>query len=228
MSPAASAPDTLVRSYLFLRRAVGLIGVALPVVLIIGKLIIDGGGLLNSISGYYYSDMRDVYVGTMCAIGVFLLSYRGYGPVDDIAGDVAAVTAIGVALFPTTPEGHPARTEQIIGGVHLAFAAVFFLTLAFFCLVLFRKTDQVPPTPRKIQRNRIYFACGLIILLCLALILLIDWVLTVDTGSLHPVLWLESIATLAYGVAWLTKGETLLRDLSPAFDRAPLSQLPRG
>jgi len=180
MSPVtASAQDTLVHSYLFLRRAIGLIGIALPVVLIVGKLLVDGD-LLDSISGYYYSDLRDVYVGSMCAIGVFLLSYRGYGPTDDIIGNIAAFAAIGVALFPTTPDDHPTRTDQIIGGLHITFAAVFFLMLAFFCLVLFPKTDKAHPTQRKIQRNRAY---------------------------------------LAYGVAWLTKGEAILRDLSPAPER---------
>ncbi|HEY2766066.1 MAG TPA: DUF998 domain-containing protein [Pseudonocardiaceae bacterium] len=223
MSPVtASSQDTLVHSYLLLRRAIGLIGIGLPVVLIIGKLVIDGGGLLSSVSDYYYSDMRDVLVGSMCAIGVFLLSYRGYGPIDDLAGDLAAVTAIGVALFPTTPDDHPTRTDQIVGGLHIVFAATFFLTLAFFCLVLFRKTDQTPPTRRKTHRNRVYLASGVIILACLALIVLSGRLIHADTGSLHPVLWLESTATLAYGVAWMTKGETILRDLSPAPEHPPL------
>src|SRR5215217_9747410 len=91
---------TLVHSYLFLRRAIGFIGIALPFVLVLGKLVVDGDGMLTSISGYYYSGMRDVYVGSLCAIGVFLLSYRGYGFIDDIAADIAAAGAFGVALFP--------------------------------------------------------------------------------------------------------------------------------
>lgn len=209
----ASQQDTLVHSYLFLRRAIGLIGVTLPVVLIIGKLVVDGG-LAGSISGYYYSDMRNVLVGSMCAIGVFLLSYRGYGPIDDIAGDVAGVTAIGVGLFPTSPQDHPTQTQQVIGDMHLGFAAVFFLTLAYFCLALFRKTDQPHPTPRKVYRNRVYVACGWIILACVALIVIVDLFFHTATEGLHPVLWLESTATLAYGMAWLTKGEAILRDLT--------------
>jgi hypothetical protein len=221
MSPVIASPqDTLVHSYLFLRRAIGLIGIALPVVLILGKLLIDGGDLLNSLSDHYYSGMRDVFVGSMCAIGVFLLSYRGYGPIDDIAGNVAAVAAIGLALFPTMPDD-PTRTDQIIGGVHIVFAAVFFLTLAFFCLILFTKTDKAHPTQRKLHRNRIYLASGWVILLCLALIVLFGWFFDTEAGPLHPVLWLESAATLAYGMAWLTKGEAILRDLSPTPEHTP-------
>jgi hypothetical protein len=201
-----------VHSYLFLRRAIGFLGIALPFVLIFGKLLLDGGGLLNSISGYYYSDMRDVYVGTMCAIGVFLLSYRGYGRVDDIAGNVAAVAAVGVALFPTTPAGNVSRTDEIIGMVHIGFAAVFFLTLAFFCLALFTKSDKEDPSPRKADRNKLYVASGVTILVCLLFIVLCGWFLNDLTKSVYPALWLESAAILAFGAAWLAKGGTLLSD----------------
>ena len=59
-----------VLSYLDLRRWVGTIGIALPFVLIFGKLIFEGGGLLPSISAYYYSVMRDVFVGSLAAVAV--------------------------------------------------------------------------------------------------------------------------------------------------------------
>jgi hypothetical protein len=214
-SATASPEDTLVHSYLFLRRAIGFIGVALPVVLIIGNLLLDGGNLLNSISGYYYSEMRDVYVGSLCAIGVFLLSYRGYSRTDDVAGNVAAVAAIGVALFPTTPYDHATRTDQSIGALHILFAAAFFLTLAYFCLILFTRTDKAHPTQRKAQRNRAYVVSGVVILFCLALIVVFGFFLDAQTRSTHITLWLESVATVAFGVAWLIKGEAILRDLSP-------------
>ncbi|WP_410583022.1 DUF998 domain-containing protein [Amycolatopsis sp. lyj-108] len=208
---ARAASDNLVHNYLFLRRAIGFLGIGLPFVLIFGKLVVDGGGLLNSISGYYYSGMRDVWVGVMCAIGVFLLSYRGYGRVDDIAGNIAAVAAVGVALFPTTPSNGD-RADEIIGLLHLGFAAVFFLTLAFFCIVLFTKSDKEIPGARKPERNRLYVASGVIMLVCLALIVLCGLVFDAETRSLYPALWLESVAILAFGVAWLTKGGTLLPD----------------
>src|ERR671933_275348 len=94
--------DDVVISYLNLRRAIGLLGMGLPLVLVLGKLLGDGGGLLESISDYYYSSMRNVFVGTLWAIGIFLFSYRGYERKDDIAGTLACLAAIGVALFPTT------------------------------------------------------------------------------------------------------------------------------
>ena len=94
--------------------------------------------------------MRNVFVGTLCAIAVFMLSYRGYGRSDDVAGDLACVFAVGVALFPTTPPGEPSQMEKLVGAIHLGFAAVFFLTLAYFSLILFTKTD---PTKESTHRN---------------------------------------------------------------------------
>jgi hypothetical protein len=209
MSQATVSPQgALVRSYLFLRRSVGVIGIALPVVLIVGKLIVDGGGLLGSISGYYYTDLRDVWVGSMCAVGVFLFSYRGYSVVDEIAGNIAAGAAIGLALCPTTP-AQPVGPDKLIGTLHLVFAGIFFLSLAFFCLFLFTKTDAGAPTGRKLQRNRVYVVSGVVIVACLVLIALQG---VLFASSLHPALWLESAAILAFGVAWLTKGEALLGD----------------
>jgi hypothetical protein len=74
--------DPRVRSYLTLRKAIGIVGFALPIVIMIGKMILQGPGIQHSVSGYYYTVMRDVLVGSLCAIGVFLWSYRGYDDPD--------------------------------------------------------------------------------------------------------------------------------------------------
>src|SRR3972149_5766053 len=157
MNQQPGSNGSLVLSYLGLRKAVGIIGTALPFVLAFGKILLEGPGIQSSISSYYHTEMRDVFVGSLCAIAVFLLSYRGYERKDDIAGDLACIFAIGVALLPTTPDLNPTSRDNIVGGLHLLFAAGFFLTLAFFSLVLFRKTDPTrAPTRRKLQRNGVY------------------------------------------------------------------------
>lgn len=212
------AASSLVLSYLALRRAIGILGIGLPFVLVIGTLVLQGSGLEPSISDYYYTIMRNVLVGTLCAIGVFLMSYHGYEREDHIAGDLACGFAIGVALFPTVPACDPTHTQMIIGYVHYGFAAALFLTLAYFCLCLFRKTTPgVPMTPRKIIRNRVYTACGYIILL--SILLLAGYGLFLrhtPVGQLRPVFWLEATAVVAFGTSWLVKGEALLQDVSEA------------
>lgn len=214
MNQPPTPGGTLVLSYLGLRKAIGIIGIALPLVLALGKIPLDGPGIQNSISSYYYTGMRDVFVGSLCAIAVFLMSYRGHEWKDDIAGDLACIFAIGVALFPTTPDADPTSSEKLVGALHLTFAASFFLALAYFSLVLFRKTDPTrTPTPRKLQRNVVYTVCGYAILACIALIVLVA-LLPGDTPvkRLDPVFWLESVAVVAFGVSWLIKGEAILKD----------------
>ena len=215
MSPTAHSPeDTLVHSYLYLRRAIGIIGTALPAVLIIGKLILDGGGLQDSISAYFYTDMRGVFVGSMCAVGAFLLSYRGYDVIDDVAGNLAGVAAIGVGLFPTAPKDADG-TAAFVGVLHLVFASIFFLTIAFFAIFLFRRTSEMGPTERKVQRNVLYLTCGILIIVCLLAIAAVHTWFDAATAGIHPELWLESIAVMSFGIAWLTKGEAILGDVVP-------------
>jgi hypothetical protein len=203
MTTATTSPQTtLVHSYLFLRRAIGLIGLALPFVLILGKQLVQGGDLVGSLSGYYYTDLRDVLVGAMCAAGVFLLAYYGHDRVDNLVSTVAGVGAIGLALFPTTPDHDVTPWDRTSGVLHLVFAAVFFVSLAYFCLRLFPHDGEQPP-----GTGVVYRVCGVVILVCLVLI-----AVTKALGllpALLPALWLESVAVWAFGVAWLVKGTTL-------------------
>ncbi len=203
----------LVRSYLFLRKCLGVVGIGLPIVLVMGKILLESPGISDSISAYYYSVMRNVFVGSLCAIGIFLICYR-YERLDNILGIVAGCCAICVALFPTAPDVGATAQQVKIGWAHFTFAVGFFLIIAFFALFLFRRTDpKKNPTRRKQQRNKVYMSCGITIVACLPLAFLSQilpgnpWL-----PPLHPVFWLESLAIWAFGIAWLVKGETILKD----------------
>ncbi len=208
------ASQQLIISYLQLRRAIGAIGTALPFVLALGYGLLQAPQLLNSMSAYYHSIMGDVFVGSLCANGVFLICYRGYERRDDRVGDIAGVFAIGVALFPITNNPAPSTPEVLIHGLHLFCATGFFLSLAYFSIVLFRRSDSSKPLgPRKQLRNRIYLACGLLMLSCIAAIILLSFIDKAnDIWQLNPVYWLEALATLAFGFSWLVKGRALLAD----------------
>lgn len=211
----SSSEEPLVLSYLGLRRAVGIIGLALPLVLALGRILLQGFGIESSISCYYYTDMGNVLVGSLCAIGVFLLSCRGYDQKDAIAGRLACAFAIGVALFPTGHCAGAVSQNESVSKLHWSCAALLFLTLAYFCLALFTRTDpNSHPTRRKLQRNIVYRLCGYAILGCICLIAVVKLLPAVNSRvqPLSPVFWLESIAVCAFGVAWLTKGETILKD----------------
>lgn len=210
--PQREADNSLVISYLTLRKAIGIIGLLLPFVLSLGKLVIDGPGLETSISAYYYTSLGNVLVGSLCAIGVFLMSYRGYDRRDEIAGKLACVFAVTAALFPTTPKD--TLTGSWTSPIHFIGATLLFLTLAYFSLRLFRRTDPTkPPTLQKIKRNKVYTVCGYLILAAIAGAG-VSFAFRTAPFFQHykPVFWFESLAVVAFGVSWLTKGEAILKD----------------
>ena len=215
MKNDSAGKEALVFSYLTLRTAIGILGIALPIVVSLGARIIFGTGLQGSISAYYYTGMRDVLVGTLWAIGFFLLSYKGYAPIDNILSNFACLFAVGISLFPTTPEGVATSKEIVIGYFHLFFAGGFFLILIVFCLHLFTKTDVAHPTRRKLQRNIVYRVCGYTMIACILLMFvynLLPHPAALALKGLNPIYWLEAIAIVAFGVSWLTKGEAILKD----------------
>ena len=78
MQASSNNSDTLVWSFLALRKAIGLLGTFLPLVLWLGALILFGTRMQSSVSAYYHTGMGNVFVGTLCAIGVFFCACRGY------------------------------------------------------------------------------------------------------------------------------------------------------
>lgn len=208
---------TLVISYLNLRKAVGYLGVLLPFIMVIGTYLAGLRTILSSISSYYHSNMGDVFVGILCAIAMFLFSYKGYERKDNIAANLAALFALGVAFFPTTPASNVADADIAVGRVHLTCAALFFLTLSYMSLRLFTKTGgNGVMTVMKKRRNSVYRLCGYLMLASIVLIALYKLVLRDKLPELErfdPVFWLETVAILAFGFSWLTKGEAILADV---------------
>ena len=224
MLPRSTSTNPVVLSYYTMRRMVGLLALALPFALaagsILARLFISGHLphplLQRSISDYYYTPMRDLYVGSLCAIAAFLASSRGYDLRDEITGYLAAVCAIGVACFPSfNPRSTRfTQVEFVFGLVHTAFAALMYLTLAYICIFLFRKSSpQKTLTRRKQDRNRIYVASGVIMVACMIAMVSLTMLTTIERRHpSHLLFWCESLALCAFGVAWLTKGEGFMRD----------------
>lgn len=219
----AQPPDdannkTLVISYLTLRKAIGLLGFFLPLILWMGVWMFDHSTVARpSISDYYYTHMRNSFVGILCAVSLFLYAYNGYDAVDRITGYIGSILALGVAFFPTTP-GHPDAYDILIGRFHLGFAGLFFCTLIFFSLFLFTRTHpNQQMTERKKMRNTVYYISGFIMLGCVLAIALYELfgpASQSNTESGSFVFWCESIALMSFGVSWLVKGEIILKDIN--------------
>ena len=194
------------------RKAIGILGVALPPALLIWAL---GEGIQNSISAYYYTSGRDWFVGTLWVIGVFLIFYQfrprdrrkaaspdrvESGRLDKVLGKVAGVCAVLVALLPTTP---PEGLSQppLIGMAHGGAAFVAFLSLSLFPLLLFSRSTK---------SARAYKVCGRLMLLSLGSI--VAYAFAPETvrqaiAPWKPVLVLEWVLIWVFGYSWFRKGQ---------------------
>jgi hypothetical protein len=164
--------------------------------------------------------MGHYMTGTLCAVSLFMFSYKGYGPKDLWAGRCASVFALGVAFFPCSNYSPLSECKvlefkgnEVINLIHFGSAACLFLVLSFFCLFLFTKSSGIQLIEKK-QRNIVYKICGIIILLSIVLIFLYSVIPALHKQFIKykPIFWLEALSLLAFGFSWLTKGEGLLPD----------------
>ncbi|HWR32999.1 MAG TPA: hypothetical protein VN451_05720 [Chitinophagaceae bacterium] len=224
-SKSTAKNQSLVISYLTLRKAVGILGMSLPFLLLSGYFFFEQDCTFPpSISHFYYTDLGNIFVGTLCAVSLFLFSYNGHDKGDKVAAKIAGFFALLVALFPTDFDTFAEmKCSRITDGenpvsniLHYLSATILFSTFAFFSLVQFTKTG----TPGKMAhakktRNGIYKTCGWIIVTSIAGIALVSFLpesLYIKIKPYKPTFILETIALLAFGFSWLIKGETFFRD----------------
>lgn len=220
MPNSTSHSDPLLISYLSLRRTVGMLGIILPAILMIGVYIFGHCYFVQqTISSYYFTIMGNVFVGIICSIAIFLLSYKGYEIKDRIASAIAGICALGVAFFPTSVNTDTScilvelqdNASRITA--HYISASLFFISLAYMSICLFTKSSGIK-TAQKQNRNKVYIACGVTILVAIVAIFIVQKS-SYLFAILHPykiVFWLEWLALFAFGISWLTKGELLLPD----------------
>jgi hypothetical protein len=210
----------LIISYLTMRRFIGVLGISLPIIVVLGGFIQEGFVIQGSISGYYYTNMRDFFVGLLCGVSLFLLSYKGYEKSDNIFTTLSGLCAFGMVIFPTAmysgkvvSVGIFLINDNISEYIHLFFGALFFLSLSFNAIFLFTKRDPGALSKEKKRRNVIFRICGIVMILAI-ICAIIYTIFLRDTSlsKIYPVLILESIALLAFGISWLVKGHTLFRD----------------
>jgi len=225
MLPRSTSTNPVFLSYYTMRRTVGIIALTFPFALAAGSILaaLLGPGhqlshplLQRSISDYYYTPMRNLYVGSLWSIAAFLASTRGYDLRDEITGYLAGFCALGVAVCPSFNPRSSFFTPQefAFGLIHTGFAALMYLVLSYICIFLFRKSSPERHfTRRKRDRNLIYVACGLIMVA--SMIAMVGLTIRSVVERRHPspwLFWCESSALCAFGVAWLTKGEGFMRD----------------
>ncbi|HEY6843084.1 MAG TPA: DUF998 domain-containing protein [Thermoanaerobaculia bacterium] len=207
----------LVVSYLTLRQMIGWIGLLMPFVVRVGAMGFQQLATQGSISAYYYTGMRDVFVSTLVLVGALMTCNRTPKTFDNVLSIAAGSAAIGVGLFPIDPEfakqiadrcpclaDHRCVIHGILG-YHYIFVIVFFALLTVMVTFRFPAFTPVDAEREMRLRNVIYRVCGVVMLLAFVAI-------GIAYARHSGFFWPESVAVFAFGVAWLVKGQTILKD----------------
>ena len=212
-------PGAVVASYLRalsrLRRAIGLLGLLLPVVLVtVDRALFDEHPVLRgSLSAYYYSGVRELFVGTLAATGVFLISYRvGEKNLNNLLTIFAGVAAIVIAVFPTSrpsPEVEPTPLqvllhEQWVTRIHYGATSVFIVALALMSLIFGLQARNDREGKRRAFLFRFHVACTILIAAAGAWIVIAKF--AIDPPPHRYLLIGETLSVLAFGASWLLKG----------------------
>jgi hypothetical protein len=220
--PAGTFPQLLyLRSFHVMRIVIGVLGVALPVVLLLGDALFLQSPIWprGSISAYYHSAMRDEFVGILIAICFFLLCYHvSERRLENWLSTLAGVAAALVAVFPTAlpPTGGTLTDlqrqlgEQRVAFVHAASAIALFSTLALMSYLFGRREGSRSKSPAQRQSPEFWRAfhhvCAAFMVLGMAFALMGQLAGVFEEHST----WIgEVVALLAFGASWFAKGMNL-------------------
>jgi hypothetical protein len=121
--------NDLLVSYKTLRNFIGFSGILLPFLLIFFTTRAENDRVIQgSISDYYYTSAGDIFVIIICILSAFLVTYKGYRPLEKVLLFVAAVCGFGLTLFPTK-----FKNTLSAAGVHTKHEEVTMIFGKVFC-----------------------------------------------------------------------------------------------
>ncbi len=209
-----------IKTFRRIRKSIGYLGISLPIVLVFLSLIpFFKTSVQASISNYYYTNLREIFTGVLCAVGLFLIRYTGFKSSsfwknDNLLTNIAGYMAFGVAFFPTNPDSWAEKIYTLVplnlnllGYIHYGFAAIFFFILAIISINVFtigqKTNNQIPVSV--FNENYIYRICGYLILFFILMVPVFS-LLNVFSSS---TLLFEALALFSFGTSWLIKGRAL-------------------
>ncbi|HCT31174.1 MAG TPA: hypothetical protein DIW31_10700 [Bacteroidales bacterium] len=209
----------VVISYKLLRRLIGFLGILLPLICISFGWFFGDYSIQQSISIYYYTNVRDFLVGVLFVMSLFLMTYKGAYRIDNWITTITGIAGLCIAVFPcynhkyeTIRVGLFQLYPEVSNYFHLSAAALFFLLLAINSIFLFTRKVGVT-TKQKLKRNVVYITCGIIILISFLGLVISMFVFSYEQRFENKIVLLfEAIALLAFGISWLVKGQTIIPD----------------
>lgn len=215
---------TLHNSQYRLRKTIGILGIALPIL-----LMLNHTDLLSSMSHYYYTPSSIFFIGILVSFGLVLLTYQGYPKEEgkkELLSDATTTTLAAIFVFvavliPTNWEGALGEiyfrdnenylfghNDSFKGMVHLISAGLFLVLLGYMCFAKFTMSPNDTPT-----RKRFYKICGITIWSSVGILIIL---FVIDSHFMNDTLndffpaytfWMEFVAVWSFAIAWLIKGK---------------------
>lgn len=193
-------------AYIIIRRAIGILAISLPFLLVIGGLIIGEKKIQVSLSAYYHNNLGDVFVLILGMAAILLILYRGRKKLFRILSSIGGVLALAVIAFPTDVPNPPVNPYGIFllpelptEIIHNVSAIVFFIILGI--ISFFNFTDHLENTPVERKKKDPWYRFFGLLLFGAALALIVFVVFFPD----YPVIIAEFLGLEAFGWTWLIK-----------------------
>ena len=211
----SSVPQTLIhleRSFLTQRRGMALLAALFPIAFLMSSVVLHRTEFQTSISAYYWThDLeRNFFVGALCAIGIFLLLYKGYNWKEDRVLDAAGISAAGIAFFPMSRLGDCAASGVSPHGV---FAVTFFACIFYVCIFMSEKSLKLIENARRQARFRsAYRWCSGIIVGSIVVATASRFLpgeLVQTLCERNAIFWFEAVGVWAFAAFWYLKTREL-------------------
>ena len=146
--PAQREVDVTVRTYRYLRLAVVVVVVALA--LSVALQTVHAGCQLGSVSAYYFTPSRSVFVGSLSVIGALMIIYQGDPTTEDHTLNFAGFMALALAWVPPRADGRCGRSSFSLSAADRAdvvrnnfLTLLIVVALAVVVQLIFRRRQTV-------------------------------------------------------------------------------------
>ena len=216
--------------YIKLRTGIGVLALAFPLIFLISSSLLHRTEMQPSISEYYITREleRNLFVGILICVGIFLWLYEGYSYWENRILDAAGVLLALVALVPVSASSFTLGDTVIpvrghIGGmtfsVHGFCAVTFFICIIVVSTVFSRTTLKGRPDRAKWIRIYTIIATWMFIgigLSALSGVFHQSWLGRLFDGK--GVFWVEAFGVWGFATFWLVK----TKEVNPTIQFRPL------
>ncbi|SEV87359.1 hypothetical protein SAMN05444851_0008 [Aliiroseovarius sediminilitoris] len=233
-------PNPDMSTVLRLRRAIGAIGLTLPFVLL-ANVYLFNVPMQRSISAFFFTELREVFVSASAGVGLFLVAYEGYSRrpnevlTDRMVSSISGVAVFTTAFIPTLCYREncyqplalfdrliPPSMDQLQQNVHFSAAGIFLIFMGITSIRLFTRCSVENLGRHKKRRNQCYRFFGWTIIAMVILIGVVKIFLP-EQGRIWDAawsftFWAESVALWSLGLSWLLKGGTMAEQIPFLFD----------